>query len=55
LTAYFVDEYPHHISLAPLQEPKSAAKVELHVILLPFHADSKKYPPLVAMIGVLKV
>jgi len=53
--AYFVDKYPHHISFTPLQEPKSTAKVKLHVILLPFHTDSKKYSPLVAMIGILEV
>jgi hypothetical protein len=54
-TAYFINEYSHHVSLTPLQESKSPAKVELHVIFLPFHTYSKKYPPLVTVVGVLKV
>ena len=44
--SHLVNEYPDHVSLTTLQRPESTTKVELNVVLLPFHTHSQEDAPI---------
>jgi hypothetical protein len=41
--SYLVDEDANHISLSSFQRSERSTKVELDIVLLPFHTDAKQY------------